>query len=1352
MSNQIAKDLIANEFVDPHKPLHQNGPDYIIPTDQIRTWIADGATKLEDDPQLPTKSVVTLFQNSVRANADKIALVNNKNGEECKWTYTQYLDNVKTAAKGFIKLGLVPYHGVCMLGFNSPEWLISHLGAIFAGGFAVGIYTTNSPAACYHVLNDCDANILVVENDKQLQKVLEIRDKLPHLKAIIQYTGTSTHPDVLTWNDLMLIGQSVSEEILDRRIRGLATNQCCCLIYTSGTTGNSKGVMLSHDNLQMISSVVLPSFFDSDGRDQRAISYLPLSHLAAVSVDLYSSFHYGATVYFATPEALKGKMVDVLREVQPTVFLGMPRVVEKIYEKMLQAEKSMYWITRQLFNWAKHQGLKYHMETKHKSSSEPIMFTLAKKLVLNRVKNAVGLRQLEYFACGGAPILPEIKKYFMSLDLFISEGYGLSESTSLQVGILRSSKITNFDTVGNINTIKVYKTKVVDPDDDGNGEIMMHGRNVCMGYLKLEKETKEIIDEDGWLHSGDLGRVDQDGNLFITGRIKEIVITAGGENIPPIFIEETIKKNLPIISNCMVIGDQKKYLTLLITLKTELDMETFIYSDQLTPEAVSWCKSVGSQSKSVSDILKNNDNNVMNAIQAGINKYNELSAISKAQKVQKFTVLPQDFSIGNGDLGPTAKLRRPIIFKKKMSVSASDLISAEFVDSYNPPHQNGPDYIISTEEIRSWIADGAVKIYEEPSTPPISVVTLFNKAVEDFPDRIALVGKKDGHEVKWTYAQYATDVRKAAKGFIKLGLSPFHGVSVLGFNSPEWLIAHLGAIFAGGFAAGIYTTNTPAACHHVLNDCDANIVVVENEKQLDKILQIKADLPHLKAIIQYTGTPSHPDVLSWNDLLLIGESISDDILEKRIKSLAINQCCFLIYTSGTTGNPKGVMISHDNIYTFVNVVKKYFVEQLGTNQRVISYLPLSHLAALATDLYAAVFIGGTVHFATPDVLKGKMLEMLQQVQPTMFLAVPRIVEKIVENVQRSETTMNWLSAKLIKWAKNQSLHYHLEHKHESASKPFMYTIAKRMVLDKIKTTLGLQHIENFSCVGAPLSSEIKKYFVSLDFMVSDGYGLSESTAAVIMSTKNDIVLNTVGNVNLIEEYKIKILNPDENGNGEAIFEISIPILIRGRNVFMGYLKLEEQTKETIDDERWLHSGDLGMIDNDGYLYITGRIKELLITAGGENISPNNIEDAIKQNLPTVSQCILIGDRKKFLTMLLTLKTEVEVETLMPTDKLTRDTIQWCKSLGSDAKTVSEILDTKDANVMNAIQAGISKYNEIGAMSNAQKIQKWTLLPQDFSIENGEIGPTGKMRRPNIIQKYEETIENMYSIKEEEKNI
>ncbi|XP_063598526.1 long-chain-fatty-acid--CoA ligase ACSBG2-like isoform X2 [Penaeus indicus] len=653
----------AEMFKSPlQKAEYLNGPDQVIPTDRLKTWEPSGTTKLKIGDQGVSAhtpvSVPTLLKKAAEKFPTTNALAVKRDGAWKYTTYTEYYQQVRTVAKAFIKLGLQQYHGVCILGFNSPEWFISDLAAVFAGGFAAGIYTTNSPEACEHCAKNCEAQIWVVEDQKQLDKVLKIRGRLPSTRAIIQYSGKPTVEGVLSWEDVVTLGKQQSDSELDARLRRIAVNQCCTLIYTSGTTGPPKGVMLSHDNITWTAHANCINADFHSGKEV-IVSYLPLSHVAAQMADLYITMYAGATCYFAQPDALKGSLGQTLKEVRPTRFLGVPRVWEKIYEKMMEVGRKTTGVKKSIATWAKSVGLETSMRKQQQDFSKSWGYSIANAVVFKKIKGVLGLDRCDLHLSGAAPISPDIVRYFHSLDIPLTEIYGMSESSGPHtIGLEKAFKMGSCG-----RTVPGCYTKLDNPDADGNGEVCMGGRHVSMGYLRMEEKTHEAIDDEGWLHSGDIGKLDSDGFLYITGRIKELIITAGGENIAPVIIEDNLKAELPSLSNSMLIGDKRKFLSVLLTLKTNMNLDSGEPLDTLSPACIEWCRSVGSSANTIQDILAGPDANVMRAIQEAIDRANKL-APSNAQRIQKWTVLPKDFSLPGGELGPTMKLKRPVVLQK----------------------------------------------------------------------------------------------------------------------------------------------------------------------------------------------------------------------------------------------------------------------------------------------------------------------------------------------------------------------------------------------------------------------------------------------------------------------------------------------------------------------------------------------------------------------------------------------------------------------------------------------------------------------------------------------------------------
>ncbi|XP_069914837.1 long-chain-fatty-acid--CoA ligase ACSBG2-like isoform X4 [Oryctolagus cuniculus] len=542
---------------------------------------------------------------------------------------------------------------------------------------------------------------------------------------------------------------------------------------------------------------------------------------------------------------------------------------------------------------------------------------------------------------------------------------------------------------------------------------------------------------------------------------------------------------------------------------------------------------------------------------------------------------------------------------------------------------------------------------------PMTIPEFFRNSVNRFGAYPALASKSSRKWEILNFNQYYEACRRAARALIKLGLERFHGVGILGFNSTQWSVAALGAILAGGLCVGIYATNSAEACQYVIADAKVNILLVENDQQLRKILSIpEARMETLKAIVQYKlpMRERNTNLYSWDDFMELGNSVPDMQLDRLIESQRANQCAIIIYTSGTTGSPKGVMLSHDNITWLAGTLARDLglTSTLGKQEVVVSYLPLSHIAAQMMDIWLPIKIGGLTYFAQSDALKGSLVKTLQEVRPTAFLGVPRIWEKMHETIAQSVSKSSGLKKKVFSWAKNVGLRVN----------------TRKMM----------------------------------------GCGKVMSGCKNMVSQQNN------------------------NGVGE--------VCLWGRHVFMGYLDMESATAEVIDEEGWLHSGDLGRVDNQGFLYITGRIKEILITAGGENVSPAPIEALVKHKIPIVSHAVLVGDRAKFLSMLLTLKCETDWMSGEPLDKLSPEVINFCRALGSQASTVTEVVRLRDPLVHTAIQQGMDAVNQ-EAISDAQKIRRWMILEKDFSIPGGELGPTTKIKRHFITQKYKQQIESLY---------
>eukprot|EP00924_Labyrinthula_sp_SR-Ha-C_P005030 maker-scaffold_1-snap-gene-19.26-mRNA-1 protein AED:0.01 eAED:0.01 QI:133/1/1/1/1/1/2/168/737 len=671
------------------------------------------AEKSGDKPALRTEGVYSL-------GADGKATPAKPLDDWKTWTYGQYLDDVKSVAKAFIDLGLQQHQSVNIYGFNAPEWNISFYGAIFAGGKAAGIYPSDTAEQVRYKSDHSDAVIAVCQNESSMAKFVKVAEKLPLLKVIVTYQ-CDPGDDIqlqdrtikrIRFEDLLAHGKDIDDSVLDQRRKLIKPGHPACLIYTSGTTGKPKAVMLSHDNLNYASYVVIRAtragIGEADG-EAKIVSYLPLSHVAGMLIDILVpvaksshlvGFNGWCSTNYARPYDLKkGSLVDRLKAVRPTIFLGVPRVYEKIMEKLKKVGENAGSVQKAVSDFAKSRALTYVLSRQLGGSGETPSFMWLSNFILGIVKKKLGLDKCEYFVSGAAPLSVDVANYFASLGISINEAYAMSESTSC---ITWSSE--EFHSVGSCGfELPGVEVKILDREnkpvsesesvfvakEESQGELCFRGRTLMMGYManprlgkehvnEINQKNADAIDSNGFLHSGDKGTKDKKGLHKITGRYKEIIVTAGGENISPIPIEDELKKLCPLISNALMIGNKRKFNVILLTLKARGATGESPGTDELADEAAKF-----STSSTVSEAIKDEKfaKEIENAIKE-VNKKEEV-VVSNAAKIQKFTILPHDFSVETEELTATLKLKRAFVEGKyekmidKMYVSKSSYVPFE---------------------------------------------------------------------------------------------------------------------------------------------------------------------------------------------------------------------------------------------------------------------------------------------------------------------------------------------------------------------------------------------------------------------------------------------------------------------------------------------------------------------------------------------------------------------------------------------------------------------------------------------------------------------------------------------------
>jgi len=595
-----------------------------------------------------------------------------------------------------------------------------------------------------------------------------------------------------------------------------------------------------------------------------------------------------------------------------------------------------------------------------------------------------------------------------------------------------------------------------------------------------------------------------------------------------------------------------------------------------------------------------------------------------------------------------------------------------------------------------------------PRPAPGTLNQLFFEAVSKYNRPDALQVKRGGAYQPISHSQVAERVRRAARGLSSLGVRRGDRVAILSENRPEWAIADFACLTIGITDVPIYPTLPGDQIAYMLKDSGAVAVFVSNKLQAEKIREIRAQLPALKTVIGFDDIPGLTN-MSIADLEKRGaqgenkESIAiyrEDALTVKPDDLAT-----IIYTSGTTGEPKGVMLTHDNIYG--NVAASRTAIPFEGRDVALSFLPLSHIFERMAGHYLMFATGTSIAYAESiDTVPAN----LQEVRPTLVLSVPRLYEKMFARVLETALTGGFLKKNIFSWGRGVADRWaneKLAGREPGGLLASQYAIAQKLVFSKLKARTG-GRLRYFVSGGAPLSPDINKFFFAAGLTILEGYGLTETSPVITVNTPANFRIGTVGKV--VDGVEVRIADDGE-------------ILTRGPYVMKGYFNKPDATREAIDPEGWFHTGDIGEL-HDGFLAITDRKKDLIVTAGGKKVAPQPLENKVKTN-KYVAQAVMIGDKRKFPSML-----------IVPNfDQLER----WA------AKRNIIWTDRAQLLRMPTIQAKMEKEvnEELAGAAHFELPKKIGLVEHDFSIERGELTPTQKVKRKAIDKNYKALIDSLY---------
>ena len=565
-----------------------------------------------------------------------------------------------------------------------------------------------------------------------------------------------------------------------------------------------------------------------------------------------------------------------------------------------------------------------------------------------------------------------------------------------------------------------------------------------------------------------------------------------------------------------------------------------------------------------------------------------------------------------------------------------------------------------------------------------------------------------------TWSQARQRVLEVAAGFTALGLAPGERVALMLPNRSEHVLADLGAVHASGLGVTMYATLTPEQIAYVAADCDARIAVLDGPAELARWQPVLDQLPGIKKIIvrDWTVCPAGDQYMTWTDFEALGRdrlAADPGEITARVAAIKPGDPLALLYTSGTTGNPKGVLLTHRNILYEMAAAERAGI--VVPRVRWVSYLPLAHIAERMFSIYLAIGAVSHVHFC-PDA--AQLVRVIGQVRPTAFFGVPRVWEKIRAGIQAllaAEQDEGKRAA--VAQAMDTGRRYVHSCQYGQATPPELaaqYRAADEQVLRPVRGLLGLGEAVSVFSAAAPLPPDVAAFFAGLGMTILDVYGMTETTGAFTANTPAGFKLGTVGRPYAGMEVKVA-------GDGE--------ILARGPLTTPGYLNRPGLTEALIDPNGWLHTGDIGTIDADGFVSVTDRKKELIITAGGENIAPAAVENVLVAH-PLIGQALAYGDRRPYVIALLTLDGEAAPA--------------WARARGITASSLAEL--ASDPQVLAGVAAGVAAANE--RLARVQQVKRWSLLPVEWTAETEELTPTLKLKRRVVHAKYADVIDSLYT--------
>lgn len=1132
-------------------------------------------------------------------------------------TYGEFREKMDALGTRLLELGLAGKK-IAVVGESCYQWILSYFAVTNGVGVIVPL-DKNLPSEEMKNLvrrSGAEALIYTKRSEKLIKELFNDPYDIKHFICI----GAEEHTEkIWSWDVLVEEGRKlVREGIREYVDKEIDPDQMSTLMFTSGTTGMAKGVMLSHRNIA--ANVYNMSKLVHVPEKGVVLSILPIHHAYEFTCGICTTFYQGKTI--AICEGLKYIQKN-MKEVHANIMLGVPLVFEKMYKGMWKQAKST------------------GQEEKLKSA-----ITLSKRLKLFNNKRLMKRMfatihesfggNIDLFIAGGAAIDPAVVEDFEAMGLPMIQGYGMSENAPIIA--VNQDRYSKAASVG--KAMPGTEVRILNPDEDGIGEVICKGPSVMMGYYENDEATAEVL-RDGWLYTGDLGYMDEEGFLYLTGRKKTVIVTKGGKNIFPEELEAVLMEN-PLIQETIVYG------------REDGNVGNIIVTADILPNLELLQKKKGKMnSAQIYHFYKE----LIDEINGTMPSYKAIKRINIRDKAFEKTTTGKIKRYGNFTEESGAKQgdeKMGYAEKKKIE----ERRAKEFIDFINESEDKYIRY--------------------KTSRPVTDIKDMFDSSAKLYAENVAFRQKFDRSQPyeAITYKDAHSDVTGLGTALINRGLKNKR-IAIIGETCYQWESSYLAVINGTGIVVPLDKELDARDLKNLIIDAECSAVIF-GKKYENMFIEMKESGDTGLEVLVSFDEPKHPEkVLSWRALIDEGKEavVGGDrqFIDAEIDGDAM---AVLLYTSGTTGIAKGVMISHYNLA--FDLMSAPTVLNVNPEDIFFSVLPVHHTYECTCAFLMPIYKGASIAFC--QGLK-YITKNLEEVKPTMLLGVPVLIETLYKKIWKNVRAQG--KEKLLKRLLAAS----------RVTKKVGIDISKPFIKDILAVFGGNMRV--LISGGAAINPEILQFFNDIGIIAVQGYGLTECApmAALNPDTRKEMKLSSVGHV--LPGMEVKLENVNDEGIGE--------ICIKGPNVMLGYYNNQEATDAVIVDG-WFHSGDLGYVDEDDFIYITGRDKNVIITKNGKNVFPEELEYFINK-IPFVQESMVWGAADEV---------DVEADDAAGTNDTTISA-----TVTLDLEEVTEALgkDYDDKQVEALLWDEIDAINE--TLPLYKKIKKLYIRKEDFEKTTGK---------------------------------